>query len=274
MSKKNANTNTVANNSATNNTTSNNVVSNDKSSVSYNVFSSLSTLTEQRKQWEDGAYRKSNDELYALLQNCYELDQLISTAGEGVKAMRDDITKYAKQLGYSFQKSTPTITRIVRCVFGEVHRSRVSTYSLVLREAKSQKIAAKNIPSFISGKGGVQEIRLTKSPNYLKPAEKIAAAEATVFNTPISSIKTNELSLFADSEYSEESCVLLARQEADGSFTVFSVVRSKAAVDAAMLGALSASKQELTAKAKQDAISAEANEQAERINGISADLAA
>lgn len=265
MSKQTVNTNTPANNSATNNTTSNNVVSNDKSPISYNVFISLSTLTEQRKQWEEGAYRKSNDELYALLQKCYELDLLISTTKEGVKAMRDDITKYADKLGYRFKQSTPTITKIVRCVFGEVHRSRVSTYSLVLREAKSKNIAVKNIPSFISNKGGVQEIRLSKSPTYQKPAEKVATAKATVFNTVISSIKSDDLPLL-NYDHVEEPCVLLAQQEADGSFTVFSVVRSKAAIDAAMLGAMSAGKQEYEAKAQQDAISAEVAAQAEQIN--------
>lgn len=273
MSKQTKTTKNAASNSATNNTTSNNVVANDKSSISYNVFNSLSTLTEQRKQWEEGAYRKSNDELYALLQQCYQLDNLISTT-KGAKAMRNQITKYAEQLGYSFKQTTPTITKIVRCVFGDVHRSRVSTYSLVLREAKRQNVTVKNIPSFITNAGGVQEIRLTKSPNYQSTKQKVEAAEKTVFNTPISSIKTDELSLFADVEHVEETCVLLAQQEADGSFTVFSVVRSKAAVNAAMLGALSTSKQELTAKAEQDAISAEADAKSELINEASSPLAA
>ena len=274
MSKQNVNANTVVNNSSTNNTTSNNVVSNDKSSVSYKMINSLSTLTAQRKQWEESAYRKSNDELYALLQQCYQLDNLISTTKKGAKAMRDDITKYAEQLDYRFKQSTPTITKIVRCVFGDVHRSCVSTYSLALLEAKRQNIAVKDIPSFITKAGGVQEIRVSKSPIYQAAAQKIATAEAAVFNAPISSIKTEELSQLADAEYVEEPCVLLAQQEADGSFTEFSVVRSKAAINAAMLGAMSAGKQEQASKAQQDSISAEANEQAERINDISTTLAA
>jgi len=264
---------TTNNNCATSTTISNNVVSNDNSSISYNVFTSLSTLTEQRKQWEDGVYRKSNDELYALLQQCYELDLLISTAREGIKAMCNDITKYASELGYRFKQSTPTITKIVRCVFGDVHRSRVSTYSLALREAKSQKIAVKNIPSFIANAGGVQEIRVSKSPTYQTAAQKVATAEATVFNAPISSINSDELPLL-NSDHVEEPCVLLAQQEADGSFTVFSVVRSKAAINAAMLGALSTGKQEQATKAQQDAVSADANGKAELINDTANSIAA
>lgn len=273
MSKQTKTTNNAASNSATNNATSNNVVANDKPSISYNVFNSLSTLTEQRKQWEEGAYRKSNDELYALLQKCYELDLLISTAREGVKAMRNDITKYAEQLGYRFKQSTPTITKIVRCVFGEVHRSRVSTYSLVLREAKRQNVVPKNIPTFIADAGGVQEIRVSKSPTYQTAAQKVATAEAAVFNAPISSIKSDELPLLT-ADHVEEPCVLLAQQEADGSFTVFSVVRSKAAINAAMLGAMSADKQVREAKKQQDAISADADTQANLVNETAEQVAA
>jgi hypothetical protein len=74
------------------------------------------------------------------------------------------------------------MNRIVQCVFGAVKRSRITTYSLVLREAKKRNIAITDIPKFITENGGLQEIRLSKSEKYVSPKQKVEKAESKYIN--------------------------------------------------------------------------------------------
>jgi hypothetical protein len=46
-----------------------------------------------------------------------------------------------------------------------VDRRRLSTYSLVLREAIKQKVLATQLAEWIEQNGGIQEIRLSQSAN-------------------------------------------------------------------------------------------------------------
>jgi len=224
-------------------TATNNVVLNNNAadtapaspSAHQQVSDTLAYIASQREQWEAGAYRKSNDELYSILQNCYAVDYAISTAESGAADMRQAITDYATRLGFSFKEGTPVMNRIVRCVFGNVQRSRISTYALVLREAKKQSIAIDSIPQFIEQAGGVQEIRLSKSATYTSPKQKAELARATAFTDSLAVAKSSSLSLLADSGLANTRCVLLATQLADGTFAINSVVRSEGAIKAALV---------------------------------------
>ena len=140
-------------------TKTNNVVQNNNTaSVGYSreVFDTLAAINQQRERWEVGAYQKSSDELYAILQSCYAVDWAIANTEEGANEMRKGVTEYAAKLGFSFKEGTPTMNKIVRCVFGNVKRSRISTYALVLREAKKQSVPIDDIAQFIANGGGVQ----------------------------------------------------------------------------------------------------------------------
>lgn len=199
------------------------------------IADTLAYIASQREQWEAGVYRKSNDELYAILQNCYAVDYAIADAKAGAAEMRRAITDYAVRLGFSFKEGTPVMNRIVRCVFGNIQRSRISTYSLVLREAKQQNISIDSIPQFIEQAGGVQEIRLSKSATYTSPKQKAEIARTTAFADSIAIAKSGALSKLADSNFANTACVLLATQLPDGTFSINSVVRSEGAIKAALV---------------------------------------
>lgn len=220
----------------------NNVVSNNNAAVIDSnssahtlVLDTLAHIAKQREQWELNAYRKSNEELYAILQKCYAVDWAIAHAEIGATEMRKAITDYAARLGFSFKEGTPVMNRIVRCVFGNVQRSRISTYSLVLREAKKRNIPIASIPQFIEEAGGVQEIRLSKSATYTSPKQKAELARTTAFADSLAIAKSNELSKLADSSFANTRCVLLATQLPDGTFSINSVIRSEGAVKAALV---------------------------------------
>lgn len=250
-----AQANAALNNVATD-TAANNVVLNNISSIGYSeqVFTILDTVANERAQWENNVYRASNNALYAILQKCYALDWQLSNAKVGVKAMREGINSYASKLGYKFKDSTPMLNRIVQCVFGNVHKTRISTYSYVLRAAKKQNKSIEEIPSFIENAGGVQEIRAKKSGTAKTPQEKLAIATDKAFSEVLAVVSNPELSKLADSNYAETECVLLATQQADGTFAINAVVRAKSAVNAA----LNAFYGENTAKIKADTADAAA----------------
>lgn len=214
------------------------VVSNDKKdepTLQSSVVFALTRLTEQRKQWETTVYRASNESLYSILQSCYAIEWSMAGNDANAKARREGLRHFAAQHGFSFKDSTPMMNRVVRCVFGDVARSRVSTYSLVLREAKKRNVGVNDIPAFISDNGGVEQIRLSKSPNYKTAKQKAELAVDAATKNVLGVVSSKLLSELATSEHMGERCVLIAKQQADGTFAVTAVVRGKSALTAALV---------------------------------------
>jgi elongation factor G len=79
---------------------------------------------------------------------------------------------FYKERGYVYKQDLPLVTRVVRAVFGARDRRRISTYSLVLRQAQKEDIMAINLAAWIEERGGVQEITLARSANYVSPKDK------------------------------------------------------------------------------------------------------
>lgn len=217
------------------------VVSDDVAELNTTVRASVETKTvggvlrsleARRVMWEEGQYRTSNQVLYGMLAECLGFAGEVSTADAKVRSA--EIEKLYKERGYKLRVDTPLITRVVRLVFGDRDRSRINTYSLVLREAKRRNISPLNLAEWIELEGGLQSIRLGRGANYVKPSERVAAAKGSVDSLPVLAVvKSEALSLLADAEFVGTECVLLAQQQADGSFAVRALIRSGGAVTAA-----------------------------------------
>lgn len=210
----------------------NNVVSNDKASVAINAGRLLANMEANRITWEQGAYRTSNLELYNLLANC------LVFAGElpvGESKQRSAALEgFFKERGYKYKKDSHIIARVVRAVFGNVDRRRISTYTLVLRQAQKANIEATQLTQWIEDCGGIQEIKLSRSATFVSPSAKASIAKTDYSNLPVLAIaKSEALSLLADAGYVGEDCVLIAEQQADGSFAIRALVRKEGAVNAA-----------------------------------------
>lgn len=129
----------------------------------------------------------------------------------------------------------PPASRVVKAVFGPIARSRLSTYSIVLRSAQKEGVQSDDLAQWIEAQGGVQAIKLKQSPNFVKPADKAKHANTQLSVLPsLANVKTEALAKFADGDFVGESCVLIAEQNADGSFDIKAVVRSGAALTAAL----------------------------------------
>ena len=216
---------------------STNVVQNDNALAFNNaatvIFKALAELEQQRIEWEEGVYRTSNQALYAILSQCLQYGADLATT-EANKERRQALDEFYKQRGYRIKKETPLMTRIVRAVFGDIDRRRISTYSLVLRQAKNEAVKPDDFADWVEQRGGVQEVRFARSSTFVSPKAKAETAQESFKQMDkLAVVKSEALSAVTNTDNIGEYCVLLAEQEADGSFTVKALVNSIGAVNAA-----------------------------------------
>ena len=239
----------LVNQTVVNNTTS--VVLNDTpqpASIAINATNMLNSMEASRITWEQGAFRTSNQALYAVLSDCLAFCGELTIAE--AKQRSAVLEAFFKERDYKYKKDLPLATRVVRAVFGNIDRRRVSTYSLVLRQAQKEDVTVSNLAQWIEDNGGIQEIRLGHSATFVSPKEKAEVAKGILQGkTPIGYAKSELLSHVADADFLGEPCVLLAEQQADGSFGVFAVLRQDGLIKAAFT-ALYGIQRDITAKAK------------------------
>jgi hypothetical protein len=195
---------------------------------------SLIDLESKRQQWETTAYRTSNQQLYALLAECYVYGGELPF--DQAKQRSAVLADFCQQRGYVVKKESPLLTRVVKAVFGNVDRRRISTYSLVLRSAKAENVLPSNLAQWIEQRGGIQEVKLARSATYISPSDKAIKAKSTLATSSNLAVVTSEaLTQLADGDFMGEECVFVAEQQADGSFAIKALTRSATAVNAALL---------------------------------------
>ena len=220
-------------------TVTNNVVLNDKpasasdkSHVAINAGKLLTAMEANRISWEQGAYRTSNLELYNVLAECLMFAGELPVAES--KQRSAALETFFKERGYKYKKDSHIIARVVRAVFGNIDRRRISTYVLVLRQAQKSKVEPTQLAQWIEDGGGIQEIKLARSATFVSPTAKASIAKTDFANLPALAIaKSEQLSQLADAGFVGEDCVLIAEQMTDGGFAIRALVRKEGAVKAA-----------------------------------------
>lgn len=211
---------------------------------------SIEQLVIERQVWETTVYRSSNDMLYGLLQKCYALYKGMEGMSADAVVLRDSLSIYVNLNGIKCNKSSHTIVKIVKCVFGD-DRRRASAYGIVLRAALAEKIAIADIPSYIRNKGGVEEIRLAKSPNAMTAKEKAAAAVSAVNADSMGVFASTALGSKFDAGKTGAAVVLIGTWQPDGSVIVRTVVQNDTAVNAALASYYSSNKDAVKQQAEQ-----------------------
>ena len=226
--------------------------------VSMPVGEVLRNMEARRVAWEQGAYKTSNQALYGILAECLAFACELTTNES--KARNSMLESFYKERGYQWRMETPLVTRIVRAVFGNLERSRINTYSLVLREAQRCKVAYLDLAQWIEERGGLQSIRLSKSATFVSPKIRVETAKQSFDALPVLAVVKNEaLSLLADAEFVGTDCVLLGQQQADGSFVVRALLRSGGAVTAAYAALYAKNKPSLAEERQEVAAANDAN---------------
>jgi hypothetical protein len=212
------------------------------------TYAVLEQLVVDREAWEGNAFRTSNEQLYVLLQKCYQFYKLMGAATTEAEALRKGLNDYINLKGYKFAKTTHTLAKVVKCVFG-VDRRRVSAYSIALVFALSKNIQVLDIPAFIRDAGGVEELRLNKASTAMSAKQKAMAAAGAVSANALGVASGVKLGGLLDGGKIGTQVVLIGTWQADGSVVVGAIVESESVLNAALASHYSAIKTAVKAAA-------------------------
>jgi hypothetical protein len=193
----------------------------------------INDLIAEKDAWFTNAYKTSNDQLYALLAKCYGFYEQLKTGDDAAK-LRKELDAYISEMNYMFSAGSHTLTKMVKCVFGG-DRRRVSAYSIVLRTALANQLKVADIADFIRESGGVEEVRLAKSPNAMSAKQKAEAGADSLTSKTIVNVTAPAFSEKLDAGNIGKPVVLLGTWNADGSISVHSFTNSAGAVNAALV---------------------------------------
>jgi len=247
-------TNEVINNEVINSEVVKNVVDIAQARARAQVSDALRARVEQlataREVWQLSDYARSNEKLYALIGECLSLYKDLTAKNDGTKALRVAFDDYLNTKGYVFKSSTELTNKVIRAVFGDKDRRRLSSYHVVLRVAVKQGWQVADVAAKIAEYGGVQEISLGSASGQLTAKQKAEAAKTAVNDAVVATLKSDELDKLFNAEHIGQKAVAVLTQEADGSYSVHAVVHNNTAVTAALAAYYSANKSDMKVTAE------------------------
>jgi len=187
------------------------------------VCQELSDLSNAHANWKNGSYKKSNDELYAILDRCLSLYVSISVMSEGKRKVIKEIDAALALDGVRPRKNTSLVTKIVRLVFGDCGK-RAFAYARVILTAASDKHESQSMSAFITSRGGIEEVRKAgngQSSSKEQREQLIENAENRIANAAplISGIKLVD-EIQPDDDTGLELVAVLLRKEPDGTGSI------------------------------------------------------
>lgn len=216
---------------------------NNSAEIIKSMMQRIGDLAVTREVWEATEYNRSNQALYKLIADCLALYNDLTT-GDDAKHKKQGLKDYISLKDYKFKESSPLSLKVIRCVFGDRDRRRLSTYHTVLRVAISDKWVVADVATKIGEYGGVQEISLGKKRG-MTAKDKANAARTALMNHCVASLSSDQISKQFNTEHIGENAVAVLTLNSDGTYSVHCVVRSTTAVNAALAGYFSQNKEVL-----------------------------
>jgi hypothetical protein len=227
------------------------------------AYNRIASLAKAREHWQTTVFTTANEGLYLLLADCYRLYNDMLGKHTNAARLREAFEHHCGEKQLSFKASTHTMDRIVRIVFGNADRRRVSAYAIALRAALASdpKVGPDDFAEFVRQAGGVEEVRMaaSKKQDALSPKDKAAVAKSALTKRPAKVVVTD--SAFCaelDAAKVDQHHVLIAQQQADGSLILRAIVSSDTVVNAALQAYYSANKEALKTEKVEDATKAAA----------------
>lgn len=181
-------------------------------------------LADRRAAWEKTEFDRSNQSLYKIIDECLALYKE-STTGKFAFEMKSALLKHIEDNGYVFKSTTSLSQKIIRCVFGDQDRRRISTYDKVLVAAISNGWNVGEVPSEITKAGGIHMIS-TRNPASLMEHKQYQFAIDALKASSIATLTSNTIKSNMKSDKMGEMAVAVMTQMSDGSYNVHCVVPS------------------------------------------------
>jgi len=179
-----------------------------------------------------------------LLAECYASYLGLLGDSDKAKHMRKQLDEYISAHKLTFKSSTHKLVRIVKCVFGDTDKRRISTYGIVLRTALAKNLKVEEIVGFIKNSGGVQEIKLARN-GALTTKAKAEAVQKLLANKTLAEVDSAEIATTMDASNVGQKVVFVATQLANGKFVINAATNSLSAVNTALAACYSANKQSI-----------------------------
>jgi hypothetical protein len=179
----------------------------------------LNDLTLQRSEWEKGAFKNSNDQLYVILGRCLD----IYTQMKDDLPQRKNLNDELRSAGIKFTNATNLATKIVRYVFRN-DRTRSFSYARTIMAAADAKIDGMELPKWVRAGGGVEDIRRARKDG-ISPAQlarqhaEVATAELAKQKALVDAFKA-PAELQPNTEATHTFSVALIRKNSDGTSSI------------------------------------------------------
>ena len=206
------------------------------------AYQTIKELIAEQKEWFDGVHRTANEQLYLILQRCYDLYK--SMAGNAEVAHKIDQALDQHFLLRNIEnKSDTKLSKIIYCVFGTADRRRVSSYAVALRIADDEGVTVEALPAFFRNAGGVEEVRRSKATDTTT-VDKVKVAKDKLSES-LHIIEDRSLAaLLKDKTKHNGKVVLIASQGPNGALIVNALEDGDAVVNAALTAIYNKNKKE------------------------------
>jgi hypothetical protein len=194
------------------------------------VMISLNKLVQQREQFEQNEYARSNACLYELLtgvhSNYSEARESRGVLMATVKAMKEELLLQ----GARVQTNTTVLGMFVRYVF-RTDRQRAYNYTCALQAAIAANVTSADLAQYFADQGGIEECK----KQFVKSEKTIAKAQKIATSMPLVTEYLQSESCIAEfdvaPEYVAKTCgqeftFLLAKADSNGHVQVMSAVPS------------------------------------------------
>jgi hypothetical protein len=196
----------------------------------------LDDLSAEAKSFETVEYEHANQALYGLVKKSYVLyKDLINPNDPELRFKKQALADYLSLNNLGAFADKPLPLRIIAAVFGNLNRRRLSSYNVALRSLIAENIAVDDVIKTIEGKGGIQEMSVKRAAGTLAAVNKVTAVKETVKATTLGSVDTADTKKFVDQEKVGEQYTAVLTQEADGSFSINTIVDNPTALKAVMV---------------------------------------
>lgn len=130
------------------------------------TFEILEEIRVESQSWESQEFARSNTRLYKLLSDVFHVYQVnfLDASPEDRRTLREQLDSTLKTAGIANRKGKDALSLLLRYVFN-ADRRRIFTYKYALSVAHQEGVSYKNLPEWLSQKGGVEEVSRQFSPS-------------------------------------------------------------------------------------------------------------
>ena len=194
-----------------------------KSNTAKDLNTQLDSLCKVREEWELGAYKTSNDQLYEILARCLDIYQQLRDDLNQRKQFKQRLDALKEKNLIKFNESTNLPTRIVRYVFRNSGK-RSFAYAKALILANEDKVDSLGLAAWINTNNCVEQLS-RRYKGGITPAVLNANLQQSATQhysdskglvTPFKAPKE----LLPDAEGTNNFALALVRKEDDGQITI------------------------------------------------------